>query len=155
MKHSDILSKKIAQFIAEVGDRELTQEQGKILYAFTKARKTVKFDVTDCEGVNLKIVLDTTAEVKKILLKHYNTKDGTVTAKDILKMFDIVRKGEKKFNNGNYVYSVTRKRNGVTYKTVIKIFSDGKDAVLKSFHSDIGYEKRRKSKTVSATNHKR
>ena len=154
MEQKELLSKKTAQFIAEVGDRELTQEQGRILYAFTKAKKEVKFNITDCEGVDLKISIDPGHEVRKILLKHYNTKDGTVTAKDILKMFDVVRKGEKKFNAGNYVYSVTRKRNGVTYKTVIKIFSDGKDAVLKSFHSDIGYEKRRKSKSRPAANHR-
>lgn len=154
MEQKELLSKKIAQFIAEVGDPDkLTSEQGKILYAFTKAKKAVKFDIADCEGINLKIYVDPGHEVKKILLKHYNTKDGTVTAKEILKMFDVVRKGEKKFNNGNYVYSVTRKRNGVTYKTVVKIFSDGKEAVLKSFHSDIGYEKRRKSKDHPATNH--
>lgn len=152
--NNSLLSTKIAQFIAEVGDRELTQEQGRILYAFTEAKKDVKFNITDCEGIDLKISIDPGHEVRKILIKHYNTKDGTVTAKDILKMFDIVRKGEKKFSNGNYVYSVIRKRNGVTYKTVIKIFSNGKDSVLKSFHSDIGYEKRRKIKSRPAANRK-
>ena len=144
MEQTQLLSKRIEQFIEEVGVMELTPEQGKIFYAFTKSKKDVNFDVTDCEGVNLKITLDPRQEVRKILLKHYNTNNGTVTAKDILKMFDIVRKGEKKFNNGNYVYSQMRRKNGVTYKTVIKIFSNGKEAMLKSFHSTIGYEKRRK-----------
>ena len=144
MEQTQLLSKRIEQFIEEVGVMELTPEQGKIFYAFTRSKKDVNFDVTDCEGVNLKITLDPRQEVRKILLKHYNTNNGTVTAKDILKMFDIVRKGEKKFNNGNYVYSQMRRKNGVTYKTVIKIFSNGKEAMLKSFHSTIGYEKRRK-----------
>lgn len=144
MEQKELLNKKIAQFIEEVGVMELTPEQGKIFYAFTRSKKDVNFEVTDCEGVNLKITLDPQQEVRKILLKHYNTNNGTVTAKDILKMFDIVRKGEKKFNNGNYVYSQIRRKNGVTYKTVIKIFSNGKEAMLKSFHSTIGYEKRRK-----------
>lgn len=136
------------------GDTELTPEQSKIFHTFTKAKKEIKFDITDCEGVNLKVIIDPGHEVRKILIKHYNTRNGTVTAKDILRMFDVVRKGEKKFNQGNYVYSVTRQKNGVIYKTVIKIFSNGKDAVLKSFHSTIGYEKRRKSKTISSANHK-
>lgn len=144
MKQTQLLSKRIEEFIEEVGVMELTPEQGKIFYAFTRSKKDVNFEVTDCEGVNLKITLDPQQEVRKILLKHYNTNNGTVTAKDILKMFDIVRKGEKKFNNGNYVYSQIRRKNGVTYKTVIKIFSNGKEAMLKSFHSTIGYEKRRK-----------
>ena len=139
MKQTQLLSKRIEEFIEEVGVMELTPEQGKIFYAFTRSKKDV-----NCEGVNLKITLDPQQEVRKILLKHYNTNNGTVTAKDILKMFDIVRKGEKKFNNGNYVYSQIRRKNGVTYKTVIKIFSNGKEAMLKSFHSTIGYEKRRK-----------
>lgn len=154
MEQKELLAKKIEQFIEEVGSMELTPEQNEIMIAFTKAKKRKKFAVTDCEGINLRITIDPQHEARKILLKHYNTKDGAVTAKDILKMFDVVRKGEKKFNQGNYVYSVTKHRNGVTYKTVINIFSDGKDAVLKSFHSDIGYEKRRKSKPVSSANHK-
>lgn len=154
MEQKELLNKKIAQFIEEVGKAELTPEQSKIFHTFTKAKKEIKFDITDCEGINLRIIIDPEHEVRKILIKHYNTKNGTVTAKDIIKMFDVVRKGEKRFNDGNYVYSVTRQKNGVTYKTVIKIFSNGKDAVLKSFHSTIGYEKRRKSKTISSANHK-
>ena len=135
------IEKKIRQFKAEVCDRELTTEQAKIYAAFTKTNgKTINVHVTDCEGVNLKIALDSSTEVKKILLKHYKTSDGTVTALQILNMFDLVRKGKKYFSQGNYVYSVKKVKNSVTYKTVIKIYSNGKDAVLKSFHSTIGYK---------------
>ncbi len=77
---------------------------------------------------------------KIILLKHYRTSDGTVTANQILRMFDVVRTGSKRKSQGNVVYSKVFRKNGVEYRTVVKIFPNGKDAVLKSFHSTIGYK---------------
>lgn len=140
---TQLLSHRISQFVAEVGDKELTEEQAKIFHAFTKVNGSkIYFQVEDCENVMLRICVSK-SEKNKILLKHYCTNIGTITANDILEMFDIIRKGEKNFNNGNYVYSISKRKKGVTYKVVVKIFSNGKDAVLKSFHSTIGYENRK------------
>ena len=150
---SQILAVKKSQFIDEVrvkvlkikGETDaltiktlLPNEQSKIFHAFTTAKKDIKIAVTDCKGVNLLITLDQ-QEIGKILIKHYKASDGTVTANEILQMFDIVRNGKKSFSYGNYVYSITKRKNGETYKTVVKIFPNGKDAVLKSFHSTIGH----------------
>lgn len=136
------IEKKIEQFKKEAGPKEqYNTEQQKIYSAFAKTNgKSVRFDITDCEGIAIKITLDPATEVKKILLKHYQEPKGTVTAKDILQMFDVVRSGSKQFNKGNYVYQKRYTRNGNVYFAVIKLFSNGKDAVLKSFYSNIGYK---------------
>lgn len=132
---------KIKQFKSEVGNKPLSTEQAKIYNAFTKVNgKKVAVSVIDCEGVVLKVTLIPSKEVKKILLKHYRTSDGTVTANQILRMFDVVRTGSKRKSQGNVVYSKVFRKNGVEYRTVVKIFPNGKDAVLKSFHSTIGYK---------------
>ena len=132
---------KIKQFKSEVGNKTLSKEQAKIYNAFTKVNgKKVAISVVDCEGVVLKVTLIPSKEVKKILLKHYRTSDGTVTANQILRMFDVVRTGSKRKSQGNVVYSKVFRKNGVEYRTVVKIFPNGKDAVLKSFHSTIGYK---------------
>ena len=96
--------------------------------------------VVDCEGVRIRVILNSSDEVRKILLKHYKETKGTVTAKDILNMFDVVRSGSKNFNEGNYVYVKRYRRRGTVYFTVIKLFSDGETAVLKSFYSNVGYK---------------
>ena len=83
---------------------------------------------------------DPTEEVKKILLKHYQGKKGNVTAKEILNMFDVMRTGNKNFNQGNYVYTKKYTRKGNVYFIVIKLFANKKEAILKSFYSNDGYK---------------
>ena len=80
---------------------------------------------------------------KIILLKHYRTSDGTVTANQILRMFDVVRTGSKRKSQGNVVYSKVFRKNGVEYRTVVKIFPNRKNTVLKSFHSTIEKKKKK------------
>ena len=79
-------------------------------------------------------------EVRKILLKHYRGENGTVSSKEILNMFDVMRTGSKSFNDGNYVYRKKYVKHGNVYFIVVKLFSNGKDAVLKSFYSNVGYK---------------
>ena len=136
-----LIDEKIALFKAEVGDRELNEEQSKVFNAFSKKNgSVVKVHVVDCEGICLKVSLDSSAEIRKVLSKHYRTTDGTVTALQILNMFDTVRTGYKYFSNGNVVYEKSWMDNGVKYFTVLKIYPNGKDAVFKSFYSTIGYK---------------
>ncbi len=138
----DPVDEKIRQFKAEVGNRQLNPEQAKVYHAFTKKNgKDVYVHVADCDGVVLKITLESSKEVRKILLRHYKTNNGTVTAIQILNMFNVVRYASRKYDSqGNTVYERLQKRNGIKYHTVIKIFSNGNDAVLKSFHSSIGHK---------------
>ena len=129
------LFKKEAEKIAN-----RSNEQNKILYAFTHMNAKTRFMVTDCEGKQLNILIDSTTEVRKILLKHYKTYSGTVTAKEILSMLNIIRYGSKHYNKGNYAYIKRSFVNNKVYYTVIKLFADNSNAVLKSFHSNIGYK---------------
>jgi len=139
---ADSIDKKIAQFKQEAGNKEqYNTEQQKIYSAFTKKNGSkITINVVDCEGVRIRVILNSSDEVRKILLKHYKGTKGTVTAKEILNMFDIVRSGSKNFNDGNYVYIKRYRRRGTVYFTVLKLFSDGGTAVLKSFYSNVGYK---------------
>lgn len=142
---ADSIDKKIAQFKQEAGNKEqYNTEQQKIYSAFTKKNgsKTI-INVVDCEGISIRVCLDSSTEIRKILLKHYKTRIGTVTAKDILNMFDVMRTGKKEFQSGNYTYIKTKYRNingvRIRYFLIIKLFPNGKDAVLKSFYTNEGY----------------
>lgn len=132
---------KIALFIKEAGDKsKYNVEQQKIYTAFTrKTGKPINFKITDCEGVDYNVSLDSTKEVKKILCKHYKEKDGTVLIADILNMFDVIRTGAKNYNHGNIVYTKKYTRKGEVYFFVIKLLKSGNNAVLKSFYSNRGY----------------
>lgn len=136
------LEKKIAAFKREAGDKsQYTPEQQKIYSAFTKVNGAeVSVKVTDCEGVTMNVKLQASKEVRKILLKHYRGEKGTVSGREILNMFDVMRTGSKSFNDGNYVYRKRYVKHGNVYFIVIKLFSNGKDAVLKSFYSNVGYK---------------
>ena len=132
----DILQDKIELFKNEIGTRKLNIEQQKIYSAFTKkSGSKIYVSVTDCEGIRLKITLESQAEVKKILLKHYNGTTGTVTAWEILNMFNVVRYGSKNYSDGKYVYSRIFIKGGKRYRAIVKIFRDGSNAVLKSFNT--------------------
>lgn len=142
MGKKSLIESRISSFIRELESSSLNTEQRKIYNAFTKnGGSKVSVSVVDCEGVRMKVSLSPTEEVRKILTKHYKTTDGTVTAKEIVNMFDIVRTGSKYFSQGNYVYWKELYRDGRKYKTIIKIFRNGSSAVLKSFYSNMGYEK--------------
>lgn len=136
------IEKKIEQFKKEAGPKEQYNiEQQKIYTAFTKNKGLpIRVDVVDCEGIHIKVAIDPTEEVKKILLKHYQEKKGNVTAKEILNMFDVMRTGNKNFNQGNYVYTKKYTRKGNVYFIVIKLFANKKEAILKSFYSNEGYK---------------
>ena len=136
------IREKIDIFKREAGEKERYNiEQQKIYSAFTKENgKSIRFAITDCKGKNLRVTLDPATEVRKILLKHYQEPTGTVTAKEILNMFDIVRTGTKKKEKGNYVYTKKFVRKRAVYFAVLKLFPNGKDAVLKSFYSNLGYK---------------
>ena len=136
------LNAKIALFIKEAGDKsKYNEEQQKIYTAFTKTNgKPIRFQVVDCEGIILNVSIDPKTEVAKILNKHFYESNGMVKTEHILKMFDVMRSGVKSYNKGNYVYRKRFTMKGEVYFLVIKLFQNGKEAVLKSFYSNIGYK---------------
>lgn len=135
-----LLSQKIKQFIAEVGEKELTPEQSCIYKAFTKTKGSATYiDVTTRKGKSFKVKIYSNKfsnGVQYILMGHYKTTREYVTANEILNLCDVIRKGEEYFSRGYTVYKLSHKYNNVTIRTVLKIDIKGKEAVLKSFHSD-------------------
>lgn len=139
-KQEEILKKKIAQFKAEVGNRKLTPEQKKIYAAFTKTKGSSTFinvvDIYD-DSIRLKIVSNSTdAGSQHILLKHYKTSIGRVTANEILNLTEIISKGRREKNRSYMVYSKIINNRGNIIKEVVRISKDGKTAMLKSFYSN-------------------
>ena len=141
-KKIEKIDAKIALFIKEAGDKsKYNEEQQKIYTAFTKTKgKPIRFHVVDCEGVVLNVSIDPKTEVVKILNKHFYENNGMIKTEHILKMFDVMRLGVKSYNNGNYVYRKRFTMKGDVYFLVIKLYQNGKDAVLKSFYSNVGYK---------------
>lgn len=136
----EILKKKIAQFKAEVGNRKLTPEQKKIYAAFTKTKGRPTFiDVVDIydESIKLKIISNSIdAGVQHILLRHYKTNIGRVTANEILNLTEIISKGRREKKRSYMVYSKIINDRGNIVKEVVRISKDGKTATLKSFYSN-------------------
>ena len=135
-----LLSQKIKQFIAEVGDKELTEEQKRIYKAFTKTKgAATNIYVTDSQGrmLNVKIYSNKFSNgVQYILMGHYKTTREYVTANEILNLCDVIRKGRMYPSKGYTVYQLLHKYNNVTIRTVLKIDMNEKEAVLKSFYSN-------------------
>lgn len=117
------IREKIDIFKREAGEKERYNiEQQKIYSAFTKENgKSIRFAITDCKGKNLRVTLDPATEVRKILLKHYQEPTGTVTAKEILNMFDIVRTGTNKKRFSSHLLQTPIKERLRTLKTAAKI----------------------------------
>lgn len=131
------IEKKIRQFKAEVGDRELTTEQAKIYAAFTKTKgKAIKFTVTDKSGESFHFMIDPTKRgegSQHVLMKHYKG-IGRVTAFEILNLCDVIRKGEKSYRDQCVNYKWKHSVNGVTFTTSVKISKS--DHFFKSFYSN-------------------
>lgn len=133
---------KIKQFRAEVGNRTLTPEQQELFRVFCRTGgKPHRFVVTDTEGrsINLYVSSDKTSDgTQHILLRHFGTKRGRVTAGEILNMLDVVRKGDRVAGDAtHYAYKLTRKSNGVLYTVGVKINKNTHR--IKSFYSNRGY----------------
>ena len=137
-----LIDDRITQFRAEIGDRELTEEQRKIFNAFCKKGGASTFvNVTDYLGnkVRLKIVsYDPSIGSQHILLSHYKTEVGNVTATEILNLCDIVKYGESYISGIYTVYRKQYENNGVLYRTVVKVSKEKGTSLLKSFYSDRG-----------------
>ena len=73
-----LIDDRIAQFRAEVGDMELTEEQKKIFNAFTKKNGAATFlNVTDKDGRNVRIKIysnKTKTGSQHILINHFGTR---------------------------------------------------------------------------------
>lgn len=131
---------KIRQFKAEVGNRQLNAEQAKVYNAFTKTKGSATFiNVTDKNGKKVRIKIDSTKRTtgsQKILMRHYNTNVGRVTAWEILNLCNVVKTGEPHPSGIYIIYKKQFVRNGHLFHTVLRFTIDEKSAALKSFYSN-------------------
>ena len=133
------LSAKINLFIDEVGTMEFTPEQAKIYAAFTKTKgRPISIRVSDPNNKIVSFKLDPTKRSdgpQHILLKHYNSRIGQVTALEIINMCEVIQMGKRDDSEASRLcYYLTKKENGVTYTLCLKLGK--KDNYLKSFYSN-------------------
>ena len=125
-------------FITEVEDIQLSDEQKRIYNAFVyRRRKPYKFSVVDKYGNTIRFILPTNNKregVVHILLKHYNGNVGHVTASEILNFLEIIRKGNLTAENNTMTYKYNL--NNVCYSLIVGIKETPSNNILKSFYSD-------------------
>lgn len=140
-----LIDEKIALFKAEVGNRELSEEQSKVFNAFTKKKGASTYiNVTDMDGKSLRIKIysnKVSTGTQHILKNHYATKIHWVTAWEILNFCEVVECGTHYVSNGYIVYRIVKYCDDVKISTVLKFVEDNGVAVLKSFYSDRGDDK--------------
>lgn len=133
--------RKIAQFIMEIGTRDLNDEENDFYDAFIETDSMRTIQITDLLGLfNILKIVTNNPEYgsRHILVKHFGVKKDYVTADEIVKMGEIIRSVEPQFAQNRQkhpnrrVYEKTQ--NGVLFKVVIDV--KDKKGVLVSFYSD-------------------
>ena len=135
---ADKLHRKIQEFIDEVRGQELTEEQRKIYSVFAGEQNVTEIKVQDI----LKIY--DTFKVQKgnlyfgtrhILYKHYNARNSSVTANDILNMCEIIKDSMPMcdIKTRKHYYEVNQ--NGKQYKLVIDWKEKAGSANLITFYT--------------------
>lgn len=133
--------RKIAQFIMEIGTRNLNEEESDFYNAFIETDSMQTIQITDLLGLFniLKIVANNPEYGSRhILVKHFGVKKDYVTADEIVKMGEIIRAVEPQFAKNRQKHPNRRvyekNQNGVLFKVVIDV--KDKKGVLVSFYSD-------------------
>lgn len=134
------MGSRVDKRMADVGQRlkekDLTEEQQAVIdvYSGKADRKTILVKGED--GAKRKIEMqqgnERNAGTKHSLFRHYDTKDGVINAEDLLRIPEIIGKGERKINKGSVVY--TYSENGVKYTVVTDIKSNKE--VFHDFYSN-------------------
>lgn len=128
---------KIETFVKEVGCRALNDEQKRVYKIFTKTKgRPMRFSIIDQAGntVSFNIYCDKKdCGTQHILMKHYKSAMGRVTAMEILNLCDIIRNGKRYKSNAYTVYKYKYIKRKVTYKVALRLTAKG---LLKSFYSD-------------------
>ncbi len=69
-----------------------------------------------------------------VLLKHYKTNRGSVTALEILNLMDVVRNGAKGSDENHIIYSMEKFRGKIKFTIAVKVVKKGN--IFKSFYSN-------------------
>ena len=132
------LEKITQNFINEIGNTQLNEEQKRIYNAFVyRRKKPYKFTVTDKYDNTIRFTLYTDKKIEgviHILEKHYDGDIGHVTAWEIINLCDVIRTGDFVSDGKSLTY--TKETNGKTYSLIVGLKETGSGNVLKSFYSD-------------------
>ncbi len=131
--------KKIAQFIMEIGGRELTNEESDIYEAFTETDSVKTIQMTDLLGMfNILKIVAHNYEFgsKHILIKHFGVKQDYVTAGEIVKIGDIIKSVEPHVEEGGKRHIYECVKNNIRYRVVIDINRKSKTGVLITFYTN-------------------
>lgn len=133
-----LIDDRIAQFRAEVGDRELTEEQNRVFETFCRTKgKLKRICTTDGNGDSVTIMFPSDDEnegTQHVLLKHYKTNRGSVTAMEILNLMDVVRCGNRVEDGNHIIYCVEKYQGRIKFTFAVKVAKRGN--IFKSFYSD-------------------
>ena len=133
------LDKITQNFINEIGDIQLNEEQKRIYNAFVyRKRGMYNFCINDKYGNTIRFSMYTNKTddgVIHILKRHYNNTLGHVTAMEILCFPEVVRMGNITADKNTITY--TMKKSGRDYSLIIGLKTTGTEKnILKSFYSD-------------------
>ncbi len=133
--------KKKAMIAQELDGRELTQEQQVVVDVFT-GRNDNQPLVVHREDGDHRVVMrqgnDRGAGTKHSLFGHFGTTEGVFTADDILKIPDVLAKGERapKKRRGKQLYKYTLKDESGTEYTVLTEVNNRGVETFADFYSD-------------------
>jgi predicted RNA methylase len=129
------LSERINQFIEELKGRNLTPEQQGIYNVFTRKEKVYK--IKDLKDVGEYVAVEGGRRkfgAQHVLIKHYGTNIGPVTAEEILQIGEIIRDGKVEFDGDTRIYTRPAEDGALLKVVVGKNRKDGSDTLI-TFHS--------------------
>ncbi|MBO7481200.1 MAG: hypothetical protein J6T63_03720 [Bacteroidales bacterium] len=133
-----LIDEKIALFKTDVGNRELNEEQKRVFDTFCRTKGKLKsISTTDNTGTSLVVKFPSDDEnegTQHVLLKHYKTNRGSVTAMEILNLMDVVRCGNRVEDGNHIIYCVEKYQGRIKFTFAVKVAKRGN--IFKSFYSD-------------------
>lgn len=133
------ISRKTEYFKKEVDYNRLNEEQKRLYNAFVfRRQKPYRFSVDDSYGNTVRFILYTNKRddgVLHIMNKHYKGVEGSVTAKEIIGICDVIRRGLMTSDGRNMCYYL--QKGGKMLKLVVGLKkSKTSENVLKTFYSN-------------------
>lgn len=126
---------RMSDIATQFADKQLTDQQSVIASVYTgeKDNQTATFKREDGSAVRMKFQQgeDTKAGTKHSLFAHYGTTKGVISADDILRIPDVIEKGNRKQKGKNVEY--TLKDGKTTYTVYAKV--KGGIEVFQDFYS--------------------
>ncbi len=135
-----------------LGGREMTEQQRTVSDVYTGAADNLPLTV-ERDGKDMTIVMrqgkEENAGTKHSLYRHYGTTTGVITADDVMRIPDVLAKGERteKMRGKTRLYEYTLKDADGTVFTVLTEMNNRSDEVFADFYSN------RKASSIARQTH--